>query len=238
MNRWIAVGAACLAALALGACSSGRSPEASAPDSQPSSSQEASAGALEEFGAAERYYDYFYESNVNLLLCEEGEAFTDTQVAAYVLTVLVEESGDFGRYETGFTPQEMNEAAEKYCGCTIADFNTPMTRLDEETGMVCATGWGGTATWWVLHDLREGEDGLRTGEFYYFTFSPDSDLPDPQRMKKQLLAGEFTSYGVPYLARMTFREKTDPQTGETYLQILSLERLGDGQPPYTVYGME
>lgn len=235
MKHWNVLAALLLLTLLLGACSAPQTP-ASSQDGGLSSQEEASGQPLEEYGAAERYYDYLLGTNVNLLLCEEGESFTDTQVAAYVLTVLVEQSGDFDRYETGFSPEEMNAAAEKYCGTTVSDFNTPMTRLDEETGMVCSTGWGGTGTWWVLRDLREDEDGLRTAEFYYFIFSPDSDLPDAQRMKKQLLAGEFESYGLPYLARMTFREKTE--NGETYLQILSLERLEDPQPPYTVYGAE
>ena len=225
------------------ACSPAGETEPSSQEVSSSSSSSASPVPQEEghgvaeHGAAARYYEYLKDhSEVCLLLSPEGQPFTDEQLSAYALWVLAvaDEEGD--GFETGFSPEEMNAAAEKYTGRTIREFDNQMTYLDPQTGTVKPTGWGLTSIRWVLSELTEEPDGSRTGLFYYFVFSLDADLPAPDRMERQLLAGEFESYGVPYLARMHFREQWDEETGEFYLQILSLEELGDGETPYTVYG--
>jgi hypothetical protein len=157
----------------------------------------------------------------------EGEGFSDMSMTVYALVELW--SLHIGA--DGFPKEDIDAITEKYFGTTVQNFESQMTTVIPETGEVTATGWGGSSARYVLKDLQTDTDGIRTGEFYLFSFGMGEI---PATTKEDLLQGHFDEYPQPSLATIVFEEKTD-ENGEMYLRYYDAIPQGEAEPPYTVY---
>lgn len=179
-------------------------------------------------GALEKYYDYFRDHNQIVVLLNypyNEKGFTDDAMAAYAIL-----SMDNYNYEKGNTKEEYNAITEKYFGKKIKNFNNGITKIIKGTDLVSAVGFSfDSRVFMILKSLGAESNGIKTAEFYTLNVS-DSVLMDfsPQKnndeIKKDLLSGNFSEYGKPFIVKMKFEEKTDKE-GKMYLKYLELKKL-------------
>ncbi len=188
----------------------------------------------------EKYYDYFRENNQIVVLLDypyNENGFTDDAMAAFAIMSL--ENYD---YEKGNTMEEYHAITEKYFGRRIENFNNSMSEIIPRTNMVRATGWSfNSSVFMILKSLVDEPDGSKTAEFYTLNISDSvfTNLPQKtaEEMKRDLLSGNFSVYGEPFITRLKFEEKTD-ENGNMYLKYLELKILDEKVDKMVPYGSE
>ena len=182
----------------------------------------------------ERYLDYFLAHGyVNFLVDDiERAGFADEQMAAFALSHLIAESHRPGATEydpaVGFPKADMDAAAIKYFGAAPKNYENRKTTL-LPSGNVGSTGWGGSASLYLLHGLETTEDGRTRGRFYRVGFSMDEDRV---AARERLLKGDFSAYPEVDLVTMVFTEEQDDEG--PFLRFYSAV-WEPAQPPYTLY---
>lgn len=175
----------------------------------------------------EKYYDYFWANRQIVALLDypyNENGFTDDVLAAYAIM-----SMDDYSYEKGNPKEEYDAITEKYFGKKIKNFNNSMSEVIPGTNMVRAIGFSfDSIVYMILKSITEEPDGSKTAEFYTLNIS-DSTLMDfsPQKtneeIKKDLLSGNFSEYGHPFIVKMKFEEKADAN-GKMYLKYLEIKK--------------
>jgi hypothetical protein len=189
----------------------------------------------------EKYFDYFaVHGHVSLIIGDEnnGEGFSDAEMAGYALSELILESNGTYEQSVGFPKEDFEAVTEKYFGAIIQNYNNRISFVIPETGNITPTGWSGASFDFVLKELQTDASGIHTGVFYEFAFGWEGPPPDKTELRRKfrddLLRGFFDDYAQPSLITIVFEEKVD-ENGEMYLLYHDIKSDGEATPPYTVY---
>ncbi|MDD2212247.1 MAG: hypothetical protein PHV56_04670 [Clostridia bacterium] len=173
----------------------------------------------------EKYYNYF-RNNQQIVALLDQNGLTDDKLAAFAIM-----SFDDYDYEKGNTKEEYDVVTEKYFGRKIKNFNNGMSEIIPGTNMVRATGWSfDSGVYMILKSYKEEPSGIKNVEFYTFNISDSVFFDLPQKsdaeIKNDLLSGNYSVYGNPFIVEMKFEEKTD-ENGNFYLKYLDVKAVDD-----------
>lgn len=183
----------------------------------------------------EKYYDYFRANRQIVALLDypyNENGFTDDALAAYAIM-----SMDDYSYEKGNPKEEYDAITEKYFGRKIKNFNNSMSEVIPGTNRVRATGWSfDSGVYMILKSLIEEPDSSKIAEFYVLNLSDSLFMQKTEyETKKDLLSGNFSKYGHPFIMKMKFEEKTD-EKGNMYLKYLEIKNSNETVDIITPYG--
>lgn len=175
----------------------------------------------------EKYYNYFEEhQQIVALLDSNNPGFTDENLIIFALMSINDYNND-----TGVTREELNTITMKYFGREIKNFQCGMTEIDLKTGRIRASGFSfDSHVFMVLKSLQDNGNGTKTADFYALNISDsfwDGEMLNKlDNIKYDLLSGNFSSYGKPFVVTLVFEEKSTEY--EMYLKYLSLLKTDSG----------